>query len=91
MARIPADDADATQAALDTGMAVLLLDLLLEGEMPGYAYVAMPAGKVAVFLSGFAGSAIDWPDYVRLLYRGEGDRPPEEVRAWIYDTYGIES
>lgn len=87
----PANDAAELQAALDAGVAVLLLDLMLEDQKPGYAYVAMPAGKVPGFLTEFAGLGIDWPEYVTLLYQGAGDTPPEEVRAWIYDTYGIES
>lgn len=87
----PSENADEAHAALDASMAVLLLDLILEDERPGYAYAAMPAGKVAEFLAAFAGLGIDWPDYVTLLYQGAGDTPPEEVRAWIYDTYGIES
>lgn len=79
------------QDALDHSMAILLLNLILEDEKPGYAYVAMPAGKVAGFLTEFAGFGIDWPDYVTILIKGEDEKPPEEVRAWLFDTYGFES
>ncbi len=88
MTRLPLTEDNAVRAQ---SMAILLLDLQLEPEVFGYAYVAMPASHVETFLTAFAGTASDWPDYVRVLYQGEGERPPEEIRAWFYDTYGFES
>lgn len=79
------------KAEIDASMAVLLLNLILEGDLPGYAFVAMPAAKVPDFFTDFANAEVEWPEYVHILHQGEGDTPPEEVRAWIYDTYGFES
>lgn len=79
------------EAVRDASMAILLLDLQLEDEVAGYAYIALPTAQIETFLTAFAGKAMDWPEYVKLLYRGEGERPPEEIRAWFYDTYGFES
>ncbi|MBA4274506.1 MAG: hypothetical protein C0436_02510 [Alphaproteobacteria bacterium] len=79
------------QDTLDGTMTVLLLNLMLDDDSAGYAYVAMPSDKVAGFLTGSAGEALTWPDYVKLLYQGEGEHPPEEIRAWFFDTYGFES
>lgn len=79
------------QDTLDGTMAVLLLNLMLDEGVAGYAYVAMPSDKIAGFLATSAGEAVAWPDYVSVLYQGEGEHPPEEIRAWFFDTYGFES
>ena len=79
------------KAMLEASMAVVLLNLILEHDTPGYAYVALPADKMQLFLAEHAGSDATWPEYVRVLYEGEGEHPPEEIRAWFYDTYGFES
>lgn len=71
-------------------LAFALLSLAY-GEKPGYAYVAMPADKLAGFFTELAGQVFDWPDYVTVLHQGMGEYPPEPVREWFYDTYGMES
>lgn len=72
-------------------MALLLLNLQSQEGEPGFAYVAMPSEKVAEFFNNFAGKAIDWPEYVTILFQGEGVTPPEPVKEWFYDTYGFDS
>ncbi len=78
------------QSVKDT-MAFVLLSLQLEDGEMGYAYVAMPADKTVIFFRQFGGRELALPDYVTVLHQGYGETPPEEVRAWFFDTYGMES
>lgn len=77
--------------AVKGAMAFLLLSLLLDDDTTGYAYVAMPADRVVEFFKTFGGREVTWPDYATVLHQGIGDYPPEPVRAWFHDTYGMES
>ncbi len=75
---------------LKESLVVLLIHLEDEAGTPLYAYIAMPSEKASSFAQDYESSP-DWPDYVRLLYQGEGEYPPEEIRAYVYDTFSLES
>jgi len=70
---------------------ILLLNLKDSEDNPGYAYFAIQADKAAHFLKLQAQKATELEKHGIILYQGEGESPPDDVRAWFAHEYGLAS
>ena len=73
------------------GMIAYLLVLLKESENDLFstALVSLEASKVPDFIQRFGGKPVDLDEETAVLWRGEGEYPPADVRAWMKERFGI--
>lgn len=73
------------------GMIAYLLVLLKEDQEDSFttALVSMQASKAPDFIRNFGGKPVDLDEETIVLWRGAGDYPPAEARAWMKERFGI--